>query len=63
MSLTHGERCGTLTVLGQVRTKNGLKFRVGCTCGFSKQLVRASRFNRGQEKCVRGCAKRKASIS
>lgn len=53
MTLSHGERYGTLTVLGEVKTKNGLKYRVGCTCGYSKQLVKAGRFNRGQEKCVR----------
>lgn len=53
----HGERYGTLTVLGPVKTKNGLKYRVGCACGFSKQLVRASRFNRGKERCGR-CSRR-----
>ena len=57
MSLEHGERYGTLTVLGSIKTKHGTKYRVGCTCGFSKQLVRENRFNRGQEKCAR-CKKR-----
>lgn len=54
ITLERGEIYGTLTVLGPVKTKHGLKYRVGCSaCGRSKQLVRASKFNRGRERCVR----------
>lgn len=54
----HGERYGKLRVLGPVETKkHGLKWRVGCECGNSKDLVTANQLLKGRKvMCVR-CAK------
>lgn len=55
-TLEHGETYGSLKVIEKIKAaKSGrIKYRVGCVvCGFSNQFVRASRFDRGQERCVK----------
>lgn len=49
--LEHNERYGNLTVL----RKEGSKYRVGCSCGYSGMLVRARALMRADG--VRSCRK------
>ena len=54
VTLAHGERYGRLRVLGSVKTRNGLRYRVGCECGNSRELYRAVELMRGR---VKECGK------
>ena len=55
-TLDHGERYGELTVLEQVITKKGrVRYRVGCECGYSGMLVRASHLMKGKVKSCLKC--------
>lgn len=56
VTLKHGERYGKLTVLGRVDTKNGVRWRVGCACGYSGMLVRAREVMSGKVKACRECS-------
>jgi hypothetical protein len=49
-----GEKYGKLTVLGKVKTKNGVRWRCGCACGFSGVLVRTNDLLKGR---VTSCLK------
>lgn len=48
VTLEHGERYGKLTVLKEVRTKRGTRYRVGCQCGYSGMLVKAKHLMEGR---------------
>lgn len=54
-TLYHGERYGKLTVLEPVQTKRELMYRVGCECGNSRMLVRASKLMKGKVKQCPRC--------
>jgi ribosome-associated translation inhibitor RaiA len=54
VEMSHGEKFGQLTVLGKVKTKNGVRWRCGCRCGFSGVLVRTNDLLKGR---VTSCLK------
>jgi hypothetical protein len=54
VELEHGEKYGKLTVLGKVKTKNGVRWRCGCVCGYSGMLVRTNDLLKGR---VTSCLK------
>lgn len=52
----HGERYGRLRVLGHVETKkHGIKWRVGCECGYSGMLVTANQLLKGRKTSCGKC--------
>lgn len=54
IELEHGERYGKLRVLRKVSTKRGIRYRVGCECGYSGMLLRAAQLMKGR---VTACLK------
>lgn len=54
IELEHGERYGKLTVLKKIKTKRGIRYRCGCTCGNSDTIVRAAQLMKGR---VTACLK------
>lgn len=54
IELEHGERYGKLTVLKKIKTKRGIRYRCGCTCGNSDTIVRAAQLMKGS---VTACLK------
>lgn len=54
--LEHGERYGKLRVLKQVRTKRGIRYRVGCGCGYSGMLLRAAQLMKGRVTACLRCS-------
>lgn len=57
--LEHGERFGKLKVLSQVRTKRGIRYRVGCECGYSGMLLRAAQLMKGSVTACQKCTDKK----
>ena len=55
VTMEKGEVYGKLTVLAKVKTKNGLKWRCGCQCGFSGVLVRTNELLKGKIKACLKC--------
>jgi predicted SprT family Zn-dependent metalloprotease len=56
VTLEPGERYGKLTVLEPVKTKHGLRYRVGCTCGHSGLLVRTNDLLKGRRTACLKCS-------
>lgn len=55
VALEHGERYGKFTVIGRIKTKRGIRYRVGCTCGYQKTLLRAAQLMKGSVKACLKC--------
>lgn len=53
----HGERYGRLRVLGPVETKkHGIKWRVGCECGYRGMLVTANQLLKNRKTACGRCS-------
>lgn len=54
--LHHGERYGKLPALDRVKTAHGLRWRVGCVCGYSGMLVRTNELLKGRRTACLKCS-------
>lgn len=60
LELEHGDKFGNLTVLKKIRTPSGrTRYRVGCTCGNSSRLVRATDLTKGRVTACLKCSEPK----
>ena len=55
VTLEHGEKFGRLTVIEPIKTKRGIRYRVGCLCGYSGLLVKANHLMKGRVKACLKC--------
>ncbi len=56
VTLSHGERFGSLTVLKQIKTARGQRYLCGCECGFSGVIVSAGKLMKGTVKACLKCS-------
>ena len=61
IELQHGERYGKLTVLRKVKTSRGWQYRVGCVCGFTGTILRASQLMKGKVTACLKCSSASAA--